>query len=160
MSHRAELVIYPGTFDPITNGHLDIIKRGLSLFRKIVVAVADNKEKNTLFSVSERVEMIKEVTKGLDVEVDSFSGLLVDYLKKKNCLTVLRALRAVSDFEYEFQMAVMNKSLNPNLETIFLMTNKEYFYLSSSILKQVAKENADIKKFVPKEVEEKIKKKL
>ncbi len=160
MTHRAELAIYPGTFDPITNGHIDIIKRSLKLFRKIIVAVADNKEKNTLFSVSERVEMIKKVTEGMDVEVESFSGLLVRFLKEKKCNVVIRALRAVSDFEYEFQMAVMNKKMNSELDTIFLMTNKEFFYLSSSIVKQVAREYGDINGLVPEEVEKKLKKKF
>ena len=111
---KTELAIYPGTFDPITNGHLNIIKRSSTMF-KVVVAIGTNEDKNPLFTVDERIEMIKEVTKGLNVEVEAFDGLLVDYLKKKNCNLIIRSLRAVSDFEYEFQMAVLNKKLNPKL---------------------------------------------
>ncbi|MFW5891680.1 MAG: pantetheine-phosphate adenylyltransferase [Nanoarchaeota archaeon] len=159
MVNRAELAIYPGTFDPITNGHLDIIKRGLKLFKRVIVAVSDNKNKNVLFSVDERVKMIREVCKDMDVEVDSFDGLLVDFLKKKKCNIVIRALRAVSDFEYEFQMAVVNKDLDPELETIFLMTNKEYFYLSSSVVKEISLAKGKVSNLVPGIVEKELMKK-
>jgi pantetheine-phosphate adenylyltransferase len=159
MSDRGKIAVYPGTFDPITNGHLDVIKRATKLFKKVIVAVADNKEKKTLFSVRERVDMIRSVTKGMDVEVEAFSGLLVDFLKKKGCKIVIRALRAVSDFEYEFQMAVINKDIDDDIETLFLMTNKNYFYLSSSVVKQLARENGNISGLVPKEVIDKLKEK-
>jgi len=132
------------------------------MFRKVIVTVSDNKEKNTLFSVEERIEMIKSVTSDFPegvVEVESFSGLLVEFVKEKKSNFVIRALRAVSDFEYEFQMAVMNKNLDPDFETIFLMTNKDYFYLSSSVVKQVACSKGDVSQFVPGFVEKKLKEK-
>lgn len=152
-----KIAIYPGTFDPVTNGHLDIINRSLKIFDKVIVAVTDNDSKNPYFSVRERIEMLSEVTKGLNVEVEGFDGLLVDYIKRKKSKVIIRALRAVSDFDYEFQMAVINKELSSEIETIFLMTNKEYFYLSSSIVKELAKSKADISKFVPKAVEKRLK---
>lgn len=154
-----KVAIYPGSFDPITNGHLDIIKRGLKVFDKLVVAVAESEQKNCLFSVDERKEMIRQVCKGMNVEVDSFKGLLVDYLKKKKCSIVIRALRAISDFENEFQMAITNRKLDPGIEIVFLMTDREYFYLSSSMIKEIAKHNGDITAFVPKLVEDKLKEK-
>jgi pantetheine-phosphate adenylyltransferase len=151
--------IYPGTFDPITNGHLDIIKRALKIFDKVIVAVGENKSKNPLFSAEERVAVIKEVTKGMNVGVESFDGLLVDFANKKRCNRIIRSLRAVSDFEYEFQMNVINRQLNPELETLYLMTDKEYFYLSSSMVKELAKKNADISGLVPKAVKNRLKEK-
>lgn len=155
-----KFAIYPGTFDPITYGHVDVIKRALKIFDSIIVAVGENKDKNPLFSAKERVEMIREVTKGMNVEVESFGGLLADYAKKKKCNRIIRSLRAVSDFEYEFQMNVLNRQMNPNLETLFLMTDKEYFYLSSSAVKELARKNADVSKLVPVAVEKRLKKKL
>jgi pantetheine-phosphate adenylyltransferase len=154
-----KVAIYPGSFDPITKGHLDIIERGLKVFDKLIVAVGESEQKRGLFSVRERMDMIGEVCNGLNVEVDSFKGLLVDYLKKKKCNIVVRALRAISDFENEFQMAITNRKLDPDIEIVFLMTDKEYIYLSSSIVKEIAKHNGDITNFVPKQVEEKLKEK-
>jgi pantetheine-phosphate adenylyltransferase len=158
--NKMKSAIYPGTFDPISNGHLDIIKRALKIFDRIIVAVGENKGKNPLFSAAERVAMIREVTKGMDVEVESFDGLLVDYAKKKKCTRIIRSLRAVSDFEYEFQMNVLNRQMNPELETLFLMTDKEYFYLSSSAIKEIAIKGGNISSMVPKAVEKRIREKL
>lgn len=152
--------VYPGTFDPVTNGHLDIIKRALKIFDKIIVAVGDNPVKKALFTTDERIKMLKESTKNLSVEIDSFSGLLVDYLKKKNSKTIIRSLRAISDFDYEFQMTITNRELDDNVDTLFFMTDKEYFYLNSGLVKQVAKHNGDLSKSVPKFVEKKLKEKL
>lgn len=152
--------VYPGSFDPITNGHLDIIERGLKVFDKLIIAVGESEEKKGLFSVDERMDMIKEACRGMNIEVDSFKGLLVDYLKKKKCKIVIRALRAISDFENEFQMAITNRNLDPGIEVVFLMTGKEYFYLSSSIVKEIAKHNGNITNFVPEAVEEKLKEKF
>jgi pantetheine-phosphate adenylyltransferase len=152
--------IYPGSFDPITNGHLDIIKRALKLFDRLIVAVGANMEKNPLFSVKEREELISESTKGLNVEIDSFDGLLVDYAKKKKITTIVRSLRALSDFEYEFQMAVVNRKLAPDMESVFLMTDKDYFFLNSSVVKQIAMHHGNVSCFVPKNVEKKLKEKF
>lgn len=152
--------IYPGSFDPATNGHIDIIKRALKIFDKLIIAVLENPEKKPFFSAAERKEMLKASTQNLNVEIDSFNGLLVEYCKKKGCSTIIRSLRAVSDFEYEFQMAVINRKLNPGIETAFLMTDKEYFYLSSSIVKQVARDKGDISNLVPPVVREKLKEKF
>jgi pantetheine-phosphate adenylyltransferase len=148
--------IYPGTFDPITFGHIDIIKRALKIFDKIIVAVGENKNKNPLFTANERVAMIKEITKGMNVAVESFSGLLVDFAKEKKCSMVIRSLRAVSDFEYEFQMNVLNRQMNSDLEMLFFMTDKEYFYLSSSAIKEIAIKGGNISSMVPKAVEKRI----
>ncbi|HAV92965.1 TPA: pantetheine-phosphate adenylyltransferase [candidate division WOR-3 bacterium] len=150
-------VIYPGTFDAITNGHLDILKRGLNLFEEVTLLVSFHPWKKTLFSIEERVEMIKEVTKDIkNIKVESYSGLLVDYIKKNKITGVIRGLRAVSDFEYEFQMALTNREMNRDFETIFFMTDIQYMYLSSSMVKELAKLNADIKNMVPKEVMERL----
>lgn len=145
-------VIYPGSFDPITNGHLDIIQRALKLFDTVIIAVLENNTKKTLFSTEERMALVKACTKGLKVEVETFSGLLVEFAKKKNCNTIIRGLRAVSDFDFEFQMNVINNSINKELETIFLMTSKEYFYLSSSVVKELASKSGDVSEYVPEEV--------
>jgi len=146
--------IYPGSFDPVTNGHIDIIKRALKIFDRITVLIAENDEKDHTFSLEEREQMLKESTKGMEVEIDSFTGLLVDYLKKKDCHIVIRSLRAVSDFDYEFQMAIMNREMHPRIESVFFMTDKEYFYLSSGLVKEVARNKGDIRKLVPKNVEQ------
>jgi len=152
--------VYPGSFDPVTLGHLDVIKRSLKMFDKLIIAVLENSRKTCLFSVEERISLLKEATKGMDVEVDSFSGLLVDYLKKKRTDFVIRGLRAVSDFDFEFQMAVANKKLFPQGETIFILTDKEYFYLNSTTVKELAANNADIGEFVPPHVEAALKRKF
>lgn len=153
--------IYPGSFDPVTNGHLDIVERASKIFDKLYVAVLINPAKHTLFTVEERVELLKEATKEYkNVEIVSFDGLLADYAKNNNIEVIVKGLRAVSDFEYEFQMALINKSLNANLETLFLTTTAENMFLSSSIVKQVAGFSGDVSKFIPpcvlKALEEKI----
>lgn len=145
--------IYPGSFDPITNGHVSIIKSGLVVFDKLIVAVLSNPKKKALFSVDERIEMIRE-TIGAEkkVEVDSFEGLLVDYCDQKGARVVLRGLRAVADFEYELQMANMNRHLNTKVETVFLMANDAYFYVSSNLVKEAATLGGDVSKLVPPSV--------
>ncbi|NVM02821.1 MAG: pantetheine-phosphate adenylyltransferase [Candidatus Helarchaeota archaeon] len=153
--------VYPGTFDPITNGHVDIIKRALNIFDKVIVAVSVDSAKNSLFTVEERIKMIREAVKDIQrVEVDSFRGLLVDYAKKMNAVAVIRGLRAVSDFEYEFQMALTNRHLNENIETVFLMPSEKYTYLNSSIVKELASLGGDITYFVPEIVKEELMKKI
>ncbi len=153
--------VYPGSFDPITNGHLDIIERASTLFDKLIVGVLINASKEPLFSAEERIMFIQESCTHLDnVEVESFEGLLVDFMKYKNASTIVKGLRAVSDFEYEFQMALMNKKLNPKIETIFMMTNSEYSYLSSSLVKEVARFGGCIKGLIPHIVEKEIFKKF
>jgi pantetheine-phosphate adenylyltransferase len=142
--------IYPGSFDPMTNGHLSIIKSGLVVFDRLVIAVLKNPRKDALFTVDERVEMIREEFAGeANIEVDSFDGLLVDYCKKKEARVVLRGLRAVADFEYELQMANMNRHLNEHVETVFLMANDAYFYVSSNLVKEAAKLGGDVSRLVP-----------
>ncbi|RKD27825.1 Phosphopantetheine adenylyltransferase [Caminicella sporogenes DSM 14501] len=156
-----KIAVYPGSFDPITNGHLDIIKRSAKIFDKLVVAVLNNPNKKPIFNLDERVEMIKEATKDLNnVKIDYFSGLLIDYMNNINANIIVKGLRAISDFEYEFQMALMNRKLNENIETIFMMTNSEYSYLSSSLIKEVYKFGGSIEGLVPKIVVEKLQEKL
>jgi pantetheine-phosphate adenylyltransferase len=153
--------IYPGTFDPITNGHLDILKRALKLFDKVIITIARNSAKDPLFSEKERLAMIKESVRRMKgVEVDSFDGLLVDYARKKKATAVVRGLRAISDFEYELQMALMNRKLSENLVTVFLMPNEKYTYLDSSIVREIAGHLGDIREFVPGHVLLKLKEKL
>lgn len=155
------VAVYPGSFDPVTNGHLDIIKRSSKLFDKVVVAVLNNTTKNPIFNLEERVVMLREVTCSLgNVEVDSFEGLLIDYLEKNNIKLIVKGLRAISDFEAEFQMALMNRKLSSDIETIFMMTHSEYSYLSSSLVKEVFKFGGDITDFVPPEVIVKLNEKL
>lgn len=152
--------IYPGSFDPVTNGHLDIIERASKVTDKLIVAVLKNDTKNPLFTAEERVDMIKEAVANFkNVEVDSFDGLLVDYAKKKNATLIVRGLRAITDFEYELQLAQTNRELYKELDTVFLLTNLQYSYLSSSIVKQVASYKGDISKFVTANVEKKLKQK-
>lgn len=143
-------VIYPGSFDPITNGHLDIIQRASKNFEEVTVAILDNKSKSPLFTIDERIEMLKEATKYLDnVNIDSFSGLLVDYVANSNTNTVLRGLRAISDYESELRNALANKSLNNNVETIFMVSKSEYTFLSSSVVKEIASFKGDVSNMVP-----------
>ena len=153
-------VIYPGTFDPVTNGHLDVIQRAIDLFDEVIVTVARNPVKNQMFSVEERVFMLNEsLSKFRNVRVDSFDGLIVDHAKQLGAIGIIRGLRAVSDFEYEFQMALMNRKLDENLRTIFLMPNEKYTYLNSTIIRNLAVFHADVADFVPPIVVEMLKKK-
>ena len=153
--------MYPGSFDPITNGHLNIIERSLLIFDKLVIAVAINAAKQPLFTVEERVAMIKEVTNNNpNVMVDSFDGLLVDYVAEKNIHVLVRGLRAMSDFEYEFQMTFMNRKLNRSVETIFMMTGLRWFYVNSRIIKEVAFAGGSVKGLVPDVVSERLKEKF
>ena len=151
-----KLAIYPGSFDPITNGHLDIIKRASELFDKVIVAVIKNPSKKAQFSLSDRVAMIKKCAPG--VLVESFDGLLVEYARQKSAKTIVRGLRAVSDFDYEFQMALTNRKMAPNIETIFLMTDYKYSYLSSSFVKHIAALGGDVSELVPAPIAKKLKK--
>ena len=153
--------IYPGTFDPITDGHLDLIIRASKLFSQVIVAIATNPGKTPLFSLEERIEMVEEVTAHLpNVSIIGFSNLLVDCAKENNADVVLRGLRAVSDFEYEFQMAGMNRRLSPELETMFLTPAEQYEFISSSMIREIAKLKGDVSIFVPKCVEERLIKKF
>src|SRR5215471_5506288 len=147
------LAVYPGTFDPITNGHADILRRSLGIFDRVVVALAENIRKAPLFSIDERKTMILEaLAHDPRVEVDAFSGLLVDYCKRRGATVVIRGLRALADFEYEFQLAHMNRHLAPEVETVFLMTSEESFYVSSSLVKEVALMGGDVARMVPTSV--------
>ena len=154
MAQKPErIAVYPGTFDPFHNGHLSLVRRGLEVFDRIIVAVARDSGKNPLFGLDERVDMIREVFRGqLRVEVEAFSGLLVDYVVRRGAHVILRGLRAVSDFEYEFQMALMNRRLNHSLQTIFLMTDFKWLYISSTIVKDVARLGGDIEGLVPESI--------
>ncbi len=154
-------VLYPGTFDPVTNGHIDIIKRARELFDGVVVTVAINPGKTPLFTVEERVHMLKESLKDFDnVVVDSFDGLVVDHAHEVGAVGILRGLRAVSDFEYEFQMALMNRKLAGDIATVFLMPHEKYTYLNSSIIRNLSSLNSDVSGFVPSIVMEALKKKF
>jgi pantetheine-phosphate adenylyltransferase len=145
-----KIAIYPGSFDPITNGHLDILERALRLFDKVVITIARNSAKNPLFTEKERVALIQKATKDYrNVEVDSFDGLLVKYVQKKNAIAVVRGLRAMTDFEYELQMVLMNRKLDEKMETVFLMPNEKYTYLSSNFVREIARLGGDVSKFVP-----------
>lgn len=145
--------VYPGSFDPVTNGHLDIIKRSAKVFDELIVGVLINPDKEGLFTVDERVDLIKKVVKDIpNVKVESFSGLLIDFLKEKSAKVIVKGLRAVSDFEYEFQMSLMNKKLDPNIETVFMMTSAINSFLSSSSVKQVAMFGGCIKDLVPDDI--------
>ena len=153
--------IYPGSFDPITNGHLSIVKRALKIFDKLIIAILNNPQKNPLFTIDERINLIKQALKGLpNIEVDIFDGLLVDYAIQKKSSVILRGLRALSDFEYEFQMALMNRKLNRDVQSIFLMTDYKWFYTSSTIIKGAAKLGGDINGLVPEFVSQKLKEKF
>ncbi len=157
MSKKA---IYPGTFDPLTFGHLDLVKRGLKVFDELIVAVAVSMDKQPLFSLEERLEMLKEATKDLNgITVESFEGLIIEYAKKKDVTVVIRGLRMISDFEYEFQMALTNRKIEEKIETVFMMPNESYSYLSSKLIKEIARLGGDLSAFVPGFVEKELKKK-
>jgi pantetheine-phosphate adenylyltransferase len=147
-------VIYPGSFDPLTNGHLDVIQRATKLFDRVIVAVAKNESKNPLFTMEERLELVERAVKHLpNVEADAFDGLLVDYVQRRSAQAIIRGLRAVSDFEFEFQLALMNRKLNENVETIFMMPKDTYVFLSSRIVKEIARLGGDVSTFVPPHVQ-------
>ena len=147
------IAIYPGTFDPVTNGHIDIIKRACKIFDKIIVAVANNKDKTTMFSLEKRVELMKKATINFEkVEVKSFNSLLVEFAKKENAKIIIRGLRAVSDFEYELQMGYANRSLYNEIETIYLMPKLENAFISSSVVRSILKYNGNVSHLVPKEI--------
>ncbi|MCK4420794.1 pantetheine-phosphate adenylyltransferase [candidate division WOR-3 bacterium] len=153
--------IYPGTFDPITNGHIDIVKRSLKIFDCVTILVAEHYNKNTLFTPKERKELIEIATKDIEnVNVDTFEGLIAKYIKKHKTDAVIRGMRALSDFEYEFQMGMMNRRLSPGIEIIYLFPDEKYIFLSSSILKEIAYFDGDISEFVPEEVAIRLKKRL
>jgi pantetheine-phosphate adenylyltransferase len=157
------VAIYPGSFDPITNGHVDLVKRTLRVFDRIVIAIATNPGKDSsLFNLKERLEMVREVFKGFNrrVQADSFEGLLVDYAERKGARVIIRGLRAISDFEYEFQMAMMNHRLKPNLETFFMMTGESEFYTSSRLVKEVVSLGGDVSGLVPSNVLKKLRQKF
>jgi pantetheine-phosphate adenylyltransferase len=155
------IAVYPGTFDPITNGHTDLVNRGVKIFDKVIIAVAQNPSKNTLFTVKERIEFIQEIfDANSQVEIYSLDKLLVDFANDHNATVILRGLRAVSDFEYEVQLASMNRSMEPNIESVFMSPAEEYGFLSSSIIKEIAKHGGDLSKFVDKAVLAALQKKL
>jgi len=157
------VALYPGSFDPITNGHIDLIERTLRIFDRIIVAIAYNPDKSeSLFTVEERLEMIRESCRefGNRIEAQSFEGLLVDYARKTGAKVIIRGLRVISDFEYEFQMAMMNRNLEPGLETLFMMTGESYFYISSRLVKEVVSLGGDVSSQVPKEVWKRLQKKF
>ena len=154
----SKTAIYPGTFDPITNGHVDIIERGLAIFDRLIIAVALNPKKAPLFNIEERIEMIEEsLGRHPKVSVETFSGLLVEEAERRKAKVILRGLRAVSDFEYEFQMALMNRNLNNKIETVFMMTGEAYSYLSSSVVKEIASLGGTVDGLVPKIVSARLK---
>jgi pantetheine-phosphate adenylyltransferase len=155
------LAIYPGSFDPLTRGHLDLIERGSQIFDQLVVAVLTNLEKAALFSIEERVEMLREVTAGIpNVSVDMFSGLLVEYAVRKKARVILRGIRAFSDYEYELQMALMNRELQPNVETVFLTPAEAYSHISSRLVKEIFQHGGSVKGLVPPVVEERLRQKV
>jgi pantetheine-phosphate adenylyltransferase len=156
-----KIAIYPGTFDPITNGHLDILERAMKLFDRVIITIARNSAKEPLFTEKERLAMIKEAVRSYkQVEVDSFDGLLVEYAQKKQATAIVRGLRAISDFEYELQMALMNRRLNHDMVTVFLMPHEKYTYLDSSIVREIARHQGEVKDFVPPNVYRKLKVKM
>ena len=153
--------IYPGSFDPVTNGHLDLIDRGTKIFDHLIVAVLRNPEKDPLFSLQERLEMLREVTRPwANVEVDVFDGLLVDYVRRRKATVILRGIRAISDYEYELQMALMNRKLEPQIETVFMMPAEAYSYLSSRLVREIALLGGSIQGLVPPVVEQRLRTKV
>ncbi len=160
-SARMRIAIYPGSFDPITNGHLDVLQRAAKLFDRVIVAVAKSDSKNPLFDLEERLALVRQAVRHLPtVEPDSFDGLLVEYVEKRGAAAVVRGLRAVSDFEFEFQLALMNRKLNERVETIFMMPKDTYTFLSSRIVKEIARLGGDVSAFVPAHVREALAEKL
>ena len=157
MTHKEKIAIYPGSFDPLTNGHIDIIERALDIFDRVIIAVLHNPSKKALFTVEERVEMAKQSFNGKrTIEIDFFGGLLVDYAKMKNAAAIIRGMRAISDFESEFQMALMNRKLNKEVQSVFLMTGLRWIFTSSSIIKEAAQFGGDISDMVPEPVKLKL----
>jgi pantetheine-phosphate adenylyltransferase len=155
------IAIYPGSFDPPTNGHLDLMERGAKIFEELVVAILRNSEKTPMFSVAERLEMLRELTGHLkNVRIDTFDGLMVEYAKSLNAVCILRGIRAISDYEYELQMALMNRKLEPTLETVFMMPADKYSYVSSRLVREVAQAGGPVKGLVPEIVEQKLRAKL
>lgn len=155
------IAVYPGTFDPVTNGHIDLVDRSLRIFDDVIVAIAENPKKAPLFTLQERIAMFRVVTADYKrVTIEGFDGLLVDYVKKKNAVAIIRGLRAVSDFEYEMQMALMNRRLDSDIETVFMMPNQEYSFITSTIVKEAASYGGDVSSLVPGNVVEKLKKKF
>ncbi|MFY9912353.1 MAG: pantetheine-phosphate adenylyltransferase [Candidatus Sulfotelmatobacter sp.] len=160
MMHKG-LAIYPGSFDPPTNGHLDLIERGAKIFEELVVAILRNSEKSPMFSVAERLEMLRELTAHLkNVRIDTFDGLMVEYAKSLEATCILRGIRAISDYEYELQMALMNRKLEPTLETVFMMPADKYSYISSRLVREVAQAGGPVKGLVPELVDEKLREKI
>lgn len=158
MKHVA---VYPGTFDPVTKGHVDLVERSLSIFDELIVAIAANPKKEPLFTLDERIDMFTRVTDRFErVKIEGFDGLLVDYVKQKKAVGIIRGLRAVSDFEYEMQMALMNRRLDNTIETVFLMPNEEYSFITSTIVKEAASYGGDVSSLVPKIVVDKLKRKF
>jgi pantetheine-phosphate adenylyltransferase len=159
--HDYKIAVYPGSFDPVTFGHLDIIQRAANIFDKVIVAVLNNSKKTPLFTVEERTQLLAEVTRGIDnVEVDSFGELLIDYMSARQAHVIVKGLRAISDFESEMQMASLNHKLNEKVETFFMMTSPQYSYLSSSIVKEIARFRGPVSDLVPAEVEEALRRKF
>ncbi len=158
---KERIAVYPGSYDPLTNGHIDIIERGLKLFDKIIVAILKNPAKQSLFSIDERLEILRETFNNQkEIEVDCFEGLLVNYLRRKNATTVVRGLRAISDFEIEFQMALMNRRIEPECETIFLVPSVHYSFVSSRLVKEIYQLGGEIKNMIPQVVDRKLKEKF
>ena len=159
--NKTKIAVYPGTFDPVTNGHIDLIERASKIFDKVIVAVAHSKPKGVLFSVEERVDMLKDAVKGMqNVVVDDFDGLVVEYVKSVGSSVMVRGLRMLSDFEYEFQMALTNRKLAGDIETIFMMPHEDYSYISSRVIKEAASFGVDLNNFIPKKVASALKEKL
>jgi len=158
---KEKIAVYPGSFDPVTYGHIDVLERALNIFDKVIVALGDNPDKTSLFTVEERLEMLKESLKDFkNIEIATFSGLLLDFVRKKKATVIVRGLRAVSDFDYEFQRALLNRRIATDIETVFIMTRGKYCYLNSSIVKEMAQFKGDVSALVPEIVQKKLKEKF